>query len=42
MTTEHVKQKIGKPARVVDAKRYDDGVLEVHEYPWLKAQPDTM
>lgn len=42
MTTEQVKERIGKPARVVAAKRYADGILEVYEYPRLKAQPDTM
>ncbi|MCA5006583.1 hypothetical protein [Sphingobacterium bovistauri] len=42
MTTAEVKQNIGTPARVVAAKRYDDGILEIYEYPRLKAQPDTM
>lgn len=42
MTTDQVKERIGKPGRVVAAKRYDDGILEVYEYPRLKAQPDTM
>lgn len=41
MTAEQVQEKIGKPRRVVAAKRYDDGILEVHEYSRLKAQPDT-
>lgn len=42
MTSEQVKERIGKPARVVAAKRYADGILEVYEYPRLKARPDTM
>jgi hypothetical protein len=42
MTTEQVKEKIGKPSQVVAAKRYDDGILEVFEYPRLRSQPDTM
>jgi len=42
MTSEQVKERIGNPLRVVAAKRYDDGILEVYEYARLRAQPDTM
>src|SRR5690606_23934835 len=42
MTTEQVKERIGISAYVVDDKRYADGILEVYEYPRLKARPDTM
>jgi hypothetical protein len=42
MTTEQVIERVGKPSRIIAAKRYEDGILEVYEYPRLKAQPDTM
>ena len=42
MNTEEVQEKIGKPIRVVSAKKYDDGILEVYEYTHHDYRTDTL
>ncbi|MGJ1264808.1 hypothetical protein ACR78F_02135 [Sphingobacterium spiritivorum] len=32
MVKEDVIKQIGKPGAIVSSKKYDDGILEVHEY----------
>ncbi|WP_160070286.1 hypothetical protein [Sphingobacterium bovisgrunnientis] len=42
MTTEEVIAIAGKPIQIVAAKKYDDGILEIYEYPSRPYRTDTL
>jgi hypothetical protein len=42
MTTEEVIAIAGKPIQIVAAKKYDDGILEIYEYPSRPLRTDTL